>query len=261
MRDRFVRYCLVALAVTGLLTQSLGASAWARPQGRSSDVWSEPQPIKPPRPPKNAPRRNVSRRQPIRKSPAAAPLLTLQWRVLMRGQMNVAAEANPTAIFHAGDQVRLEVTANQPGYLYVIQMTQASDGRPLAPAQLVFPDSRIDGGRNYVDKNVAYTVPGICPGFADSHDCWLMFGKAAGDETFVVIFSRDMITDLTAQVLGNGAEGARAAIDRLRINSGQQLVRSSAPGSAGAGRFVTWSTNRNASANQEIIETIVLQHQ
>jgi len=53
-----------------------------------------------------------------------APLLTLEYRVM---------------------QVRIR--PNQNGYLYTIQSTDGRDG------QIIFPDSRINDGRNLVAKN------------------------------------------------------------------------------------------------------------
>ena len=79
-------------------------------------------------------------------------LLTLQWRVLKRGNGNVQTEGNPNQVFQTGDQLKLAVTTNQDGYLYVIHRMNNGNGK------LVFPDPRSNKGLNKVKKNQEYVV-------------------------------------------------------------------------------------------------------
>jgi hypothetical protein len=220
----------------------------------SSLVWDKPVTVK---------RVEKSSRVPIRKrhKVETAPLLTLQWRVLKRMESGSQLEVNPTTIFHTGDRMRLALTANQDGYLYIIHRSEGQDGT------IIFPDSRINNGQNFVKKNEEYALPAYCPTpeFEDPRDCWWKMTPPGGREVFTVIFSRDMIMSLPNQVTETGGVIKQQVIKDLEIASGQILKRTSRPNlspqqGGGAGRYVTWVTNTNTKDNEELIETVVLTH-
>src|ERR1044072_6192135 len=103
---------------------------------------------------------------PRRRPVMQAPLLTIQYRLIKRAEGGGFSDTSPSTVFFTGDQVKIAITPNQDGYLYIINNTQGSDG------QLVFPDSRINNGLNFVKKDKEYSVPGSCPRFTNPKDCW-----------------------------------------------------------------------------------------
>lgn len=186
------------------------------------------------------------------------PLLTLEWRILKRNNDGTSQETNPSSMFHTGDRLRLAVKANQNAYLYIIHHSEGQDG------SLIFPDSRINNGENYIKKDQEYILPAYCPTpeFEDPNDCWWRITPPSGREEFTIIFSRDMITNLPNQS-DNAGTIKLSVIEQLLANSGQNLKHSSRPelnSSTGSGRYITWVTNTNARDNEDLIETIILTH-
>ena len=190
-------------------------------------------------------------------------LLTLQLRVLKRGNGNVAEETNPAATFHKGDQIRLAIKPNQDGYLYIINQTEGENGEIVYRPKLIFPDSRVNSGQNGVAKDMEYLVHAYCPGYANPRDCWFEMNELAGTEVVIVVFSRDMITDLEDRI-GAGGITDQGYINQLKTGSGQKVSTSrpglSAKQGGGAGRYVKWVTNTNTRDNEELIETMKLNH-
>jgi hypothetical protein len=189
-------------------------------------------------------------------------LLTLQWRVLKRGNGNVQQEADPRQVFHNEDQLKLAVTTNQGGYLYVIHRMNNGDGK------LVFPDPRSNEGRNDVKKNQEYIVPSYCPTKPDPNDCWWEMAPPTGRENFIVVFSRVVFEKLPRRVTMNNGEYEYPIIKRDLIedliNTSRQKIRKAAgrltiPGKPAA-RFATRLQNINLKDNEELIATIQLKH-
>lgn len=195
-------------------------------------------------------RRPAPRRQPVMQ----AALLTVQYRLIKRTAGGGFGDTSPATVFFTGDQVKIAITPNQDGYLYIINNTQGHDG------QLVFPDSRINNGTNFVSKNTEYVVPGTCPRFANPKDCWYEMDDLAGREEFTVIFSRDAISSLPNEAIGNGGLIKQATIQEIRNQSGQIIEESSLSKGIGAGNYVIWVKNKNRKDNEELIYTIGLSH-
>jgi Domain of unknown function (DUF4384) len=189
------------------------------------------------------------RRRPVMQ----APLLTIQYRLIKRAGSGVS-DTSPSAVFFSGDQVKIGITPNQDGYLYIIHNTQGSDG------QLVFPDSRINNGTNFVSKNTEYVVPGTCPTFNNPKDCWYEMDEVVGREEFTLIFSRDVISSLPNRAIGSGGVIKQDVIRELRRQSNQDIEESSLRKGIGAGNYVIWVKNKNIKDNEELIHTIGLSH-
>ena len=179
-------------------------------------------------------------------------LLTIQWRVLKKNAEGKAVEVNPESTFFTGDRVQFAVKVNQNGYLYIIQDTEGEE------AAAIFPDEHINGGNNFVKKDVEYVLPFNCDE-AHKDDCWFLMEPPDGREAVTVIFSRDKITSLP-----NDAEQAKTLIKKQTISSikdsSPALLRNNRPKSLGAGRFVTWVTNTNVKDNEELVSTFYLTH-
>jgi hypothetical protein len=195
-------------------------------------------------------RKPAPRRQPVMQ----AALLTVQYRLIKRTAGGGLGDTSPSTVFFTGDQVKIAITPNQDGYLYIINNTQGRDG------QLVFPDSRINNGTNFVSKNTEYIVPGTCPRFANAKDCWYEMDDVAGREEFTLIFSRDAISSLPNEAIGNGGLIKQVVIQEIRNQSSQVIEETSLSKGIGAGNYVIWVKNKNRKDNEELIYTIGLSH-
>lgn|SRR5215213_1068819 len=224
-------------------------------------TWDKPQEVKR----QVKPRRVYHPRKRYRARPPAelSPLLTVQYRLLIRRPDGSQAESSLASVFHAGDRLRLGVTANQDGFLYVIHQKEAQDG------QVLFPDSRVNNGENYVSKNQEFILPPLnCP--AQSPDeCWYPVTDDPEKEYFIFVFSRDQITDLPNNPGSN--EAARQALTQgiLKREVIESYLRSArlqdykiysrpAGATSPTSRYAIWVTNINRADNEEIILRVPL---
>lgn len=240
------------LVVTSLMVSGVSTTVVGQ---KNSLFWDKPTTIH---------RVKKADRRPSHPLPAkeAGTLLTLQWRLLERGNHNVQKEADPNQVFHTGDQVKLAITTNQDGYLYVIQRTNSGDGN------FVFPDPRINNGLNKVKKDQEYVVPSFCPSLADPDDCWWHMGSRAGRENFIVVFSRDEFDKLPSHVAEHDGDYEYPVIkgdliedliSASRQEKEERTGRLTIPHKAPA-RFATRVQNTNLQDNEELIATLQLKH-
>jgi len=177
-----------------------------------------------------------------------APLLKLEWRVLRIRDDGSPEETSPLAVFHVGDRLRLAVKTNQNGYLYVIHQES-----PTQPGQIIFPDSRVNGGRNDVSRGQEYVLPSNCPVGMSARDCALIVTPPAGQELFTLVFTRDPFTDLPNTAAEAGGGIPVAALIKLKSSSGQTLRRIK-----GSTPLSVLVVNTNTKDNEDIFETLVL---
>ena len=95
-------------------------------------------------------------------------------------------EVSPTHVFRSGDQVRLKVEANQPGYLYLIARGSSGIWKPLFPGR--------EAADNAVEARRGYDVPSSTQAFT--------FDDQEGKEKLFLLFSRQPISDLDSQIDG-----------------------------------------------------------
>ncbi|HMF57214.1 MAG TPA: DUF4384 domain-containing protein [Pyrinomonadaceae bacterium] len=245
MQSGLLKWKLIAFAVmtASFIFGGMQASAQNNPlvDDRPVSIVRKAKPNHRPRQP-----RRVVRNRPVVER---APLLKLQWRVMKVNEAGVAEEANPTAVFHSGDRLRLGVRTNQNGFLYIIHQTD-----PNQPGQVIFPDSRINGGRNDVTRDQEFVLPSNCPAGIAPSDCALIVVPPAGQEVFTLIFSRDLITDLPNTPAEAGGGGIPPAVLlRLRSESGQIIKRG-----RGTTPFSVLVVNTNTRDNEDIYETLLL---
>jgi hypothetical protein len=201
-------------------------------------------------------------REPVRRPPKVqkAALLTLQWHLLQRGDGNKAIEVDARKEFQTGDQLRLAITTNQDGYLYIVNQRPGKDG------VLLFPDLRINGGMNRVLKDQEYMIPSYCKqleDLKDPKDCWMEMSPPAGTETMIVIFSRDKITTLPNQITEPYSPVKPSIVDGLIASSQQKVEQWTgelAITNKKAVRFATRVQNINHRDNEELIATIAFTH-
>lgn len=96
-------------------------------------------------------------------------------------------------VFRSGDRIKLFVTTNREGYLYLLNI--GSSGR----SRLIFPHSRMQAGQNFVQANMPYEVP---QGGA------FQFDANPGEETVLLMLSPQPMNDLLP---GGGAQAAAPA--------------------------------------------------
>jgi hypothetical protein len=227
----------------------------------SSTTWDKPQQVERKAKPKRVyrPTPKVKARPKVQ----LAPLLTVQYRVVIKRPDGSEGESSVASVFHPGDRLRLGVTANQDGFLYVIYQKENQDGL------IMFPDSRVNHGENYVNKNQEFILPPVnCP-VPDASECWYKVTNDPIKEFFIVVFSRDQIVDLPNQPQANDAVKSALSSGILKkevIDSYIQSARlqdykiysrpakATSPGS----RYAIWVTNTNRADNEDIIVRVPL---
>lgn len=191
--------------------------------------------------------RRVVKRRPA-KAVEQAPLLKLQWRVLKVKDNGLDEETSPLALFHVGDRLRLAVKTNQNGYLYIIHQSS-----PTEPGVIIFPDSRVNNGRNDVGKQQEVILPSNCPAGMAPQDCSLAVAPPAGREVFTLVFTRDPFTDLPNTAAESTGGIPVQTLIKMRNDSGQTLRRIK-----GSTPLSVLVVNTNTKDNEDIFETLLL---
>ena len=249
MRSSILKAGLIGSVVAGLIAPGfLMSSVEAQKQG--APLWYSVVSVNRVKKPDRKPPQNLHTTE--RKA-----LLTLQWRVLQRGDGNVQEEVESSKDFQAGDQFKLAITTNQSGYLYIVNQPPGKD------AVLLFPDLRINRGANLVVKDQEYMIPAYCPTFPNPKDCWLELSPPAGTETMIVIFSRERITTLPNRIAKPNSVVKRSLVEQLIASSEQRIEQMTGelqiPGKKAA-RYATRVQNTNPKDNEELIAKIELTH-
>jgi Domain of unknown function (DUF4384) len=251
------RFPVILVMAFALITISASATSGQV----SSTTWDKPQQVERKEKPKRVYR--PTRKARVRPKVEMSPLLTVQYRVLIKRPDGTQGEASPASVFHPADQLRLGVTANQDGFLYVIYQKENQDGL------VMFPDSRVNNGENYVGKNREFILPPVnCPA-ANPDECWYKVTDDPTKEFFIVVFSRDQILDLPNTAGGTEAVRTALASGVLKKEVIDSYVRSarmqdykiySRPATANSpsSRYAIWVTNTNRADNEEVIVRVPL---
>lgn len=260
MKSRFINACLItatiaALFFSGLLNQN------AEAQKQKALGWYKVADTDRKTKPNRVYNRPLQKKEPL-------ALLTLKYQVLKRGDGNTSRMTDPEQELAIGDQIKLAVTPNQDGYLYVIHHSADTAGQIIDKPRVIFPDPRINNGENKVSKDKRYVVPGYCQDFADPNDCWWEITPPNGREYFTVVFTRDQIKDLpnrltTDDIMNSANAVSEQLVKELKDSSGQTIARST-EAEIGARRTIesdgVYVQNTNRKDNEELVETIVLKH-
>jgi Domain of unknown function (DUF4384) len=242
-------------SLIGVLLVLLGLGLSSAQAQESSTTWDKPQQVQR----KTKPKR-VSKPHP---KVQLKPLLTVQYRVLIKRPDGTEGEASVASVFHPGDQLRLGVTANQSGYLYVIHQKENEDG------VIMFPDSRVNNGENDVNRNQEFILPPkTCPA-PDPSECWYKVTDEPTKDFFIIVFSRDQIIDLPNKAGANDAVKEALASGVLKKEVIDSYVRSArmqdykiysrpAKANSPASRYAIWVTNTNRADNEEVIVRVPL---
>src|SRR5437764_3473521 len=117
-----------------------------------------------------------------RNSGATAPTeaIGLGYTLYLRDVNGRAVRVEPTREFHNGDRIRISLEPNIDGYLYVFHTE--GNGAP----EMIFPDSRLEGGDNWIAAHVPIDVPSTVE--TDERLRWFQFyGNPATEQLFVVV--------------------------------------------------------------------------
>jgi len=242
---------LIATAAGALLVPAFFASG-AGAQKQGAPLWYSVVTVK------RVEKPNRQRTRPVPKTGTQkAALLTLQWHLVQRISDTKQEEADASQEFQTGNKLKLAITVNQTGYLYIVNQPEGKDG------VLLFPDLRINKGLNSVVKDREYVIPSYCQDFEDPKDCWFKLSPPAGTETLIVIFSRDKITTLPNQIAKPYAPVKRSLVEQLIASSEQKVKQVTGeltiPGRKSV-RYATRAQNINLQDNEELIATIELRH-
>jgi len=133
----------------------------------------------------------------------------LRYRVVQASAASNETDVDPaTAVFKAGDRVRLAFESNIDGYLYVVQ--EGSSGRWT----VMFPNPDSNGGRNTIRRGAEYVVP---------PDGWFVFDTNVGTELLFVVLSKEPLSELP----GFAKPGTTAApLNAGVVESVQNSIRS-----------------------------------
>ena len=151
MRSRLSKACLIAAVLTLLVPRYL-RSQRRRAKSRARPLWEKVVTVK------RVEKPNRKASQPLPKTQKTY-FLTLQWRVLKRGNGNVQTEGDPNQVFQTGDQLKLAVTTNQDGYLYVIHRMNNGDGKLGISCTGALNKGLNEVKKNQEDVLVYLTVP------------------------------------------------------------------------------------------------------
>ncbi len=112
--------------------------------------------------------------------------LGLRYSVLLKQVDGTYAEAASDASFHDGDDLRLTIMSNEPGYLYVIQQGSSGNWSPI------FPGPAATRNSNRIEQGRVYQIPDGAQSFR--------MNNQPGTEKLFVLLSRQPIQNLDNSV-------------------------------------------------------------
>jgi Domain of unknown function (DUF4384) len=107
----------------------------------------------------------------------------LGYTLFMRDSSGRTVRVDPGHEFHNGDRVRISLEPSVDGYLYVFHTE--GDG----PAEMIYPDPRLDGGENWIEAHVPMEVPSSVE--SDERYHWFVFDNNPAIERLYVVVTRE----------------------------------------------------------------------
>ncbi|MBI4748931.1 MAG: DUF4384 domain-containing protein [Acidobacteria bacterium] len=205
---------------------------------------------------KSAPQPRPVRARPKVKS---APL-GLELQLLKKSPTGRAEAVNPLSTFFTDDQLRIWVRPNYDGYLYVFNHSETPDGRPLNQPQLIYPDSRIGNGRNFLRQGQEYILPGECLDGTNPDECWYTITPPVGNEVFTIVYSRELLLSLVDRQSGINQQ---QVLEEL-VQTTAPFVRRTSGGTNGRNferLFSIFITSTNPNKRAELIERFLIKHE
>ena len=110
-------------------------------------------------------------------SKVAAQAIGLGYTLFMRDSDGRSVRVEPGHEFHNRDRVRISLEPNIDGYLYVFHTE--GNGDP----EMIYPDSRLDAGENWIEAHVPMEVP--------SSERWFLIDNNPAVERLYVVVTRE----------------------------------------------------------------------
>jgi len=104
------------------------------------------------------------------------------WIEVIKPDGKVERATAESRVFKTGEHIRFVFKSNKDGYLYLLAIGSSGKGAVL------FPDSRINAGNNYVTPNNEYPVP-----FGEKS---FVMDPTPGEEKILVFFSQAEVSDI-----------------------------------------------------------------
>lgn len=272
----FVFASLLALSDTAVAAQAQAESSLTP---RQLFYTERKTPAKPPRakePPRKsapAPSQPKAERAPApapepRQTEAPAPTYVgLRYSVMQVGDGGRLYEVDPDRVFRAGDRIKVKITPNTSGYLYIVH--QGSSGN----WDVLFPSARTRQGNNAVGRMETVMIPD-----GDEYD--FAFDNKPGSERLFVVLSTVPEADLDALIYsirgGSASKGERvmlasnsvtipaSGIDRFRTGlvARDLRVERRPQVSAAQREEAVYVVNASQTGdNKRVVAEIVLKHQ
>jgi hypothetical protein len=163
------------------------------------------------------------------------------------------------------ESIKLAFTPNQDGYLYVINKQEGSSGQIIFPLGSKAPEKAIKDEVFYAPACRNRSLTTSFKTLPTPGSCYFKLNQETGDETLVVIFSREPLVDLAKSLAGGQGTISAQVIEQLKATSGQKLQTFAGQKSSllrgGEDRFAAFVTNTNVNDNEELIDYIVLKHE
>ncbi len=156
---------------------------------------TQTRPARPVVPPKDAETHFVSVKGPM--------LLGLRYSICLKTPSGII-ETKPDRAFHSGDQIRINVMGNQPGYLYIISQGTSGFWTPL------FPNPKSEQTSNEIVAGRRYEIPG---GSGE----YFTFTRDPGEEHLFVLLSKTPIANLDETI--RALAGPSDNVADARINN------------------------------------------
>ena len=104
------------------------------------------------------------------------------WVEVIKKNGKIERATAESRIFRSGERIRFNFKSNKDGYLYLLAIGSSGKGAVL------FPDSRINNGKNFIAAHAEYKVP-----FGEKS---FVMDATPGEEKILVFFSMSEINDI-----------------------------------------------------------------
>ncbi|HEV2802309.1 MAG TPA: DUF4384 domain-containing protein [Pyrinomonadaceae bacterium] len=106
------------------------------------------------------------------------------------GDNGLAVRTDSSRQFRTGEAIRIALETNTDGYLYIFHTE--NDGEP----QMIFPDTRLNGGDNFVRAHVPYEIPSSEEESEEMR--WFVFKDPPAAERLYIVLARQPLAGVPA---------------------------------------------------------------
>ncbi|MCA1567817.1 MAG: DUF4384 domain-containing protein [Acidobacteria bacterium] len=122
--------------------------------------------------------------------------LGLGYTFFTLGDNGLAVRTDSARHFRTGEAIRIALESNTDGYLYIFHTE--NDGEP----SMIFPDTRLGGGANFVRAHVPYEIPSSEE--ASEAMRWFVFKDPPAAERLYIVLARQPLAGVpTGEALAN----------------------------------------------------------